>query len=457
MSNENKRGEWRRTLVSIALGVLIIALAVVASLGLAARRKPPVQAEIAERAIRVDVMSVRHEDVPVWISGYGEARARDEVALSPEVSGRVESVHPRLEVGEVIPTGEPLFTIDNRDYRARVSEAQANVAQWTATIDRLQKQFATDKERLPSYASTRDLAKRDYERALSLFKDQNIESESFVGDREAEYNQAQDAYNQFAQTIELYPLRIEEARSSLAAAQAALDRAQSELDRTVVAAPFDARLKEVDIESGEWVTPGTRVLTLADDSTLQIAVPLNSQDVSNWIQFESETGKQNRAWFRDVKPVPVEVAWSEGLSTNVWQGTLDRVVRYDEETRTVTVMVSVTGAEARTPRAGSLPLVEGMFCRIRIPGKTATSVVRLPAESVGFDADASGMRTVYLAAPDKETAEVRLATRKVKESHADGQFVYVSEGLEDGEQVVVTRLVNPLERTLLNVQETVAP
>ena len=98
-----------------------------------------------------------------------------------------------------------------------------------------------------------------------------------------------------------------------------------------------------------------------------------------------------------------------------------------------------------------------MFCRIRIPGKIATSVVRLPAESVGFDADASGMRTVYVAAPDKETTEVRLATRKVKESHVDGQFVFVSEGLADGEQVIVTRLVNPLERTLLDVQEAVAP
>lgn len=457
MSDDNRPGGWRRTLVSVALGALIIAVAVVASLGLASRRKPPVQAEIAERAIRVDVLSVRHEDVPVWVSGYGEARARDEVTLSPEVSGRVESVHPRLEVGEVIPAGEPLFSIDSRDYRARVAEAQANAEQWTATIDRLQKQFATDRERLPTYASTRDLAKRDYERALSLFKEQNIESESFVGDREAEYNQAQDAYNQFAQTIELYPLRIEEAKSSLAAAQAALERAQADLGRTVITAAFDARLKEVDVEPGEWIAPGSRVLTLADDSTLQIAVPLNSQDVSNWIQFESQSADQERAWFHDVLHVPVEVAWSEGLSTNVWQGELDRVVRYDEETRTVTVMVNVSGAEARTPRAGSLPLVEGMFCRVRIPGKIATSVVRLPAESVGFDADASGMRTVYVAAPDKETTAVRLATREVKESHVDGQFVYVSEGLTDGDQVIVTRLVNPLERTLLNVQETAAP
>jgi multidrug efflux pump subunit AcrA (membrane-fusion protein) len=113
----------------------------------------------------------------------------------------------------------------------------------------------------------------------------------------------------------------------------------------------------------------------------------------------------------------------------------------------------VSGSEAQTPRVGSLPLVEGMFCRVRIPGKTATSVVQLPAEAVGFDADASGMRTVYVAKKDDETSTYRLETRAVEESHVDGQYVYISSGLEDGERVIVTRIVNPLENTLLDIQE----
>ncbi len=456
MSEKKESGEARRILVSLGLGLVVIVVSVVLSLGMAARKKPPVQAEIAERAVRVDVLSVRHEDVTVHITGFGEARARDEVTVSPEVSGRVESVHPRLEIGEVIPAGEALFTIDSRDYRARVAEAQANVEQLSAAIARLEKQYATDKERLSTYASSRDVAKRDYERSMRLFKDENIESETAVGQRETQYNLAQDAYSQFAQSLALYPLRIEEARSNLAAATAALERAQADLERTVVRAPFDGRLKDVDVETNEWIAPGNPLLTLVDDSTLQIAVPLNSLDVSQWIQFASDDAPQGRAWFRETAHVPVEVAWSESLTANRWEGTLERVARYDEETRTVTLIVNIPGEEARQPREGSLPLVEGMFCRVRIPGKVAKSVVRLPAESVGFDADASGMRTVYVAAPDTETSAVRLETRKVKESHVDGQFVYVSEGLEDGEQVIVTRLINPLERTLLDVKEASA-
>ena len=66
------------------------------------------------------------------------------------------------------------------------------------------------------------------------------------------------------------------------------------------------------------------------------------------------------------------------------------------------------------------------------------------------------MRTVYVAAKNDETSTFRLATRKVKESHVDGQFVYLSDGLKDGEQVIVTRLINPLENTLLDVRDAAA-
>jgi RND family efflux transporter MFP subunit len=454
MGEQNSwKREGRRVLISLALGAIVIGLAVVASLVLLAQRKPPVQAEIVERAMRVEVLTVHHEDTPVFISGYGEARARDEVIISPEVAGRVESVHPHLEVGRVIPCGDVLFTIDAREYRARVDEAQAGVEQWRASVQSLVKQFETDKARLATYASTRDLASRDLERVRKLYSQDAIESETSVDAKETQYNAAQDAYNQFAQTLALYPIRIEEAKSSLAAVEAALERARIDLERTTVVAPFDARLKEVNIEANERTSPGAAVLTLADDSELEIAVPLNSVDASQWLQFEGDAGQTGRAWFRAVRHVPVEVAWTESPSTNQWQGTLDRVTRYDDETRTVTVAVKVPGEEAQAPRAGNLPLVAGMFCRVRIPGKVAEAVVRLPAEAVGFDLDASGMRTVYVARHDDETSAVRLETRRVKESHADGQDVFVFEGLADGEQVIVTRLVNPLERSLLDIRE----
>lgn len=454
---KNPAGMIRKILLYMA-PVLIIALGLVMASGLANRRKPPARAEVAERALRVTVQTVELIDAPVTIEGYGEARARDEVVISPEVPGRVVSVHPDLEVGGVIPAGEVMFAIDPRDYETRVAEAEALVAQWEAAIARIEKQSSTDKARLENYARITELAKRDFDRAVQLYSKDNIESESFAGDREATYKQALDAYDQLRQTVDLYPIRLEETRSSLTSARAALEQARINLERTVVHAPFAARIKETNIEQEQWVTPGTQSLMIADDSVLEISVALNSNDARQWLLFKEDQAAEGRAWFSKVKRVPVQIAWTEALENNQWQGTLDRVERFNDETRTVTVIVRVEGNEASAPKAGRLPLVEGMFCRVRIPGRVAEDVVRLAAEVVGFDQDATGMQTVYVAHKEPDSGRTTLRTRQVRTSHNDGDYVYIAEGLKAGELVITTRLVNPLENSLVEViEEMTAP
>jgi multidrug efflux pump subunit AcrA (membrane-fusion protein) len=423
---------------------------------LVGKKKPPTRAEITERALQVDVQPVHIEDVPVMISGFGQARARDEVAISPEVSGRVLRIHPQLEAGGIIRAGEEMFAIDPRDYEARLIDAEAATRQWESAIGRIERQFETDKGRLENYERIKVLAKRDFDKAVKLFEQESIESETFAGNKEATYRQAADAYDQIRQTLDLYPMRIEEARSSLTSATAARDMARFNLDRTIVRAPFDARVKKVNIEANQMVSPGSPAVTLADDSVLEMSVALNGSDARQWLQFEEGQPAEGRAWFGKVKPVPVEVAWTEALESNQWRGTLDRVERFDEETRTITVIVRVPGAEASAPRAGNLPLVEGMFCRVRIPGRVAKGVARLAAETVGFDQDATGRRTVYVARKDPDSGRATLESRFVHASHADGNFVYISDGLSEGELVITTRMVNPLENTLLDVQESVS-
>ena len=77
----------------------------------------------------------------------------------------------------------------------------------------------------------------------------------------------------------------------------------------------------------------------------------------------------------------------------------------------------------------------------------------MPAEAVSFDREASGYRTVYVAVKDPETVELRLKSKPVKESHIEGEFVYLAEGLDEGDLVITTRLINPLENTLLDVED----
>jgi hypothetical protein len=87
-----------------------------------------------------------------------------------------------------------------------------------------------------------------------------------------------------------------------------------------------------------------------------------------------------------------------------------------------------------------MPLVEGMFCLVEIPGKIMPGVVALPRWAVSFD------NTVYVARAN------RLKTLPVRVARIQGEQAFVAEGLADGEQVIVTRLVDPLENSLLSIK-----
>jgi HlyD family secretion protein len=60
------------------------------------------------------------------------------------------------------------------------------------------------------------------------------------------------------------------AEAAVAQAEAALVTAQIGLDHTVVSAPFDGTVGEIEARRGEFATPGTPLVTLGDLSTLRI-------------------------------------------------------------------------------------------------------------------------------------------------------------------------------------------
>jgi len=438
----SRRTIWRTlgdASVHIAVAAAIILAGVAGMLFLKGMKKPPAETDSPEPAIRVEAVRVQPEDVPVVITGYGDVQPLVTVAIAPEVSGKVVEIHPRLRAGEVIPEGEILFRIDPRNYQAAKSEAEAAVEQLRSSVERLKTQSGIDRERLETLERSRDLAQAEFERVKALFVEDSVGTKSGVEAAERTYNQAKDQAAQLAQAVELYPIRIHEAESNLASAQSRLERAAADLDRCTVRALFNARVKESSVETGQYVMPGNPVLTLADDSILEIHVPLDSRDARQWLEFDGEKSRPNAAWFNGLKPVTATIRWTEDPDGHCWNGELHRVVRFDELTRTLTVAVRVPAGKALSDDGEGLPLVEGMFCTVEIPGRTLRSVFRLPRIAVSFK------NTVY------ESVNDRLVTVPVEVARIEGDQALVSGGLETGDVVIVNRLIDPLENSLLNV------
>ena len=439
MESENLSKSNDKIIRRIVVCVVVLSVGIVGMMGLASLKKPPAQAKNEEIALRVEALNVDAEDVPVTISGYGEVKSLDVVSIAPEVPGKIVEIHPRLEEGEVLHKDELLFKIDPRDYVAARDSARASVRQWENGIARLKKLSTLDRDRLKTIERNQELAYAEYERVQELFDKDSVGTRSGVDGAERAANTAADLARQLEEAVLLYPIQIREAESSLAAAHAALATAEANLERSEVRAPFDGRVKFVSLEKGQYVTPGQGVLTLANDATLEIEVPLDSRDARQWLQFRKGGTNGATGWFNDLEPVECTIRWTEGREGHVWHAQLHRVVKFDQQTRTLTVAIRIEAQQALSEDPERLPLVEGMFCAVEIPGRIMEGVIRLPRWAVSFE------NTVYVS------VDSRLKTVPVEVEREQGEEAFVSGGLHTGDVAVVTRLIDPLENTLLEL------
>lgn len=442
---QSKKKRAARIILRSLLFILFILLGIGMKFGLEALREPPRQGHLPEPTLEVAVKRAVLEDVPVAVSGYGEVRSLNMVKLCAKVPGEVVEIHPRLEQGEIIPEGELLFRIDPRDYENAVRQAEARVRQLEDKIARLQTQWKLDRERYETVKRSRDIAYEEFKRDRRLFEENDIGTESMVNLAEVNYNKAEDALKQLNQALEMYPIGIREAESGLDAARAQLDQARTSLERTGIRAPFDARVKMVDLELGQYLAPGPPVLALADDSLLEISVPLDSREARRWLPFAEARAETGEAWFGALASVQCRITWTEDKTGQVWYGQLHRVERYDKMSRTVSVAVRIPASAAAPGEQESLPLVEGMFCKVDIPGRVMEDVYRMPRWAVTFEGQ------IYTVFYD-EDEHPRLARRDVEVVRTQGESTFIRGGVAPGDLVITTRLVDPLPESLLEFE-----
>ncbi|MEA1948999.1 MAG: efflux RND transporter periplasmic adaptor subunit [Thermodesulfobacteriota bacterium] len=384
-------------LISIVSSIVVLFIGVMGMAMLARLKAPPAEAKKGERPLRVEALQVEQRDISVFITGHGEVKALNVVSIAPEVPGKIVKIHPRLEVGEIIPKGEVLFKIDPKDYR---------------TVRKISSQ------RLKILKRSQELAKKEYERVRVLFEKNNVATLAGLEAAEKTMLAAADLERQISQVLET---------------------AEINLERCEVRAPFNARIKSVSLEKGQYVTPGQSIVTLADDSVLEIHVPLDSRDARKWLRFNKDETKEKIAWFSALEQAPCKISWTENNNGQTWDGRLHRVVKFNQQTRTLTIAVRFDAETALKKKPRSLPLVEGMFCSVKIPGRTLHNVFRLPRQAVSFE------NTVYIAVDN------RLKTIPVKVARVEGENAYVTNGLNAGDMVVTTRLIDPLENALLEI------
>ena len=432
----------RNGLIGAAAVVVLLMGAVGMNVLVGLRQQPPRQA-VDHPGPVVRVVSIRLQEVPVTVEGFGTVRAKHVWSATPEVSGSVVRLSPNLRPGLSVRQGELLFEIDPRPYRLAVRRLHARVR-------RHEKQVAVLSQQRENHVGTLRLARSDLAIAEEdLRRDEELARRGAISTHERNRrrqirNEVKQRVQNAAHLLALIGPQIEQVAAAAAAARADLETSEWQLGKTRLLAPFDGQVTASTLEQGAFVSAGREVAALCSTEAVEIpvAVPL---DNLRWLPLLAprDAAAAFRAVSQPAASLPAAtVHWQSGGRDYAWHG---EVVRWeagaDAETRTMTLVVEVRDPWASFEPGAHPALQPGMFCRVEVAAGTLSDVAVIPRTAV-YD----GSR-VYLA------EDGRLAQRSVEVARFRHDEAILGEGLKAGDKVVLSVLSSPVVGMKLRAME----
>lgn len=318
----------------------------------------------------------------VGASYSGEIVARYESQMGFRTPGKVAA--RLVDVGSVVKRGQPLMRLDPEQEALRVVAASADV-------DAARSRVAQ--------------ARIDLQRTEQLLA------------------------RQFASRAELdqQKLALDQAEAQLRSANAQRDASANQRSYTVLTADRDGVVTTIGAETGQVVTAGQSVVTVAADGEREVAISIPESRVDE---------------LRQAKSLQVS-AWAHPGRT--WIGALRELAPgTDSVTRTYSARISIRDADPKVLRLG-------MTASVFAPDVDGVSAIRLPLTAV---VDREGKRQVWVVDPKSS----RVSLRSVTLGSPQDDTVIVTGGLVGGETVVSAgvHMLQPGQRVMLPVQAAAA-
>jgi HlyD family secretion protein len=356
----------------ITIGVVVIAVLIV--VGWCATRPDPVSVIVAS----VEVGLVE-ETVANTRAGTVDACRR--AGLAPQVGGQIARLPVRE--GDDVVAGQILLELWNEDLAADV---------------RLAERDAASARNLTNEACARaDVAKKRAERTTQL---RELDAAS------------QDEFDIATGDATATAAACEATRSNVQAADARVAVARATLERTVLRAPFDGTVAEINGELGEFLTPSPvgiptpPAVDLIDNSCLFIKAPIDEVDAPA---------------IRAGMPARVSM---DAFPNRTFPATVRRVAPYvldvERQARTVDIEAEIDDPEALAA------LLPGYSADVEVILANREDVLRVPSQAV-LEGD-----HVLMLVDDK------IEERTVEIGVSNWQHTEVVSGLEEGEVVIVS-------------------
>ncbi len=397
------------SLKNLRLSLLVLVLFILLP-GCSQNSSPTASEGEAKKPVAVQVSKVEKRTVESIAALNGKVKPVEEVNITPKTPGKVQSIY--FDVGHQVKKGSILFTLEDRDARLQVSQAQASLTAAKASLSKskgglMEQQLAQLKNALVSAKINYDNAKLDFKRTKQLHAAGGVSKQALEA-AESKYTLSEEQYSLAKTNYELTESRINPesiaaAEAQVQQAQAAYDIARSQLDNTVIRSPINGTVASKSIKVGELVSSSMPAMSVVNLDSVVVELGV-TEEIINKIKVSEK--------------VKVDV---KSASDKTLAGEINNIApSADPKTQSYLVKVKVPNSEHL--------LKGGMFAEIRLPVDKAENVLAIPLNSIIDDA---GKKVVYVVEGEK-------AKRKeVVLGFISEQYAEVKEGLAENDVLVI--------------------
>ena len=387
----------KKIIIFSTIGVLVIALALIAFLG--GKRDEIVPIQIEKASIRTITQSV---------TATGTLDPEFKVVITPEVTGEI--VELPVKEGDFVKKGQLLIKIKSDAYRAQVQQSEASLNSAKATLSMNKAQL--------------DKVTADYNRTKQL-RAKNLASDSDLETAKSTYLSAKGAY--------------EGAQAQIQQMQAALKVQLDQLSKTTIYSPMTGTVSQLNVELGERVlgsgfSQGTNVMTISDLKSMLAVVDVDENDVV--LVSPGDTARIKIDAFGDkvFKGIVYQIG-NSALTTGT--STQDQVVNFEVKLKFLDFDNNFR---------------PGMSCNASIETKTLNNILSVPIQSVTARSNMSEAKQAQNTGQDNQAKkkengnkiqEIVFVVNKnkakavnVKTGISDDNYIQIIDGLKQGQEVV---------------------
>ncbi len=378
------------------LPIIIILIGVAVSFGLIQTKSKPKRSKNNVQKIPVvRVQPVSKQSYQIHLQTHATSEPSQELAITPQVSGRVIAFAENFIDGSYVKEGQMLFQLDPIDSSLQLEQAKANLAKAEYDLENVEAQ--------------KEAAQIGYR---SFLKTQSKSELGGTGRGSGKLS-----------PLASYTPQLKNAKAALASADASFAMAELNYQRTTVIAPFSGYLRQAKIAVGQQINVGQTVAQLFADRPVRFKVSIPLSDLP-WVTVKG-------AEFKGAK---VSLVKEIGPQIHSWNGEVTHQFQeIDALGRMAQVMVEVN--EPISNHGFALPL--NLQVNADIWGQTLENVYVIPLSAL------KNNNQVWIA-KNRNQLDIRDVTVLRKEK----EFALIKEGLNPDDLIITS----PLEAAIAGMK-----